>query len=231
MTSADLTPPIQLENVCVVIPVFRDAQLLQELLNDLKSGSFRQIIVSYADESAYELSKFGKVTSIRSPRSRGLQIAKAISCTDAEWVWILHADVRVSSHAIQVLSDTLADCDWGAFKVNLAGQSVLLKVIGFMMNLRSRITSIFTGDQGMFIRRQLLDRIGGFPGIPLMEDIECSRLLRRINRGSQLPARMIVSARKWEREGVVSTILKMWKCRLLYFWGASPEDLAKRYYK
>ena len=230
MTSASPIPLVQLENVCVVIPVFRDALPLQDLLNDLNFGSFREIVVSYADASKYDLDERSEVHYIHSERSRGLQIFEAISRTDAEWIWILHADVRISRHAMQALRDALDHCEWGAFKVHLAGQSILLKIIGFMMNFRSRLTSIYTGDQGMFIRRESLDRVGGFPAIPLMEDIECSRLLRRIHRGLQLRGPLIVSARKWDEEGVVQTIVKMWTCRLLYFFGASPEKLANRYY-
>ena len=231
MRSANPKPPIQLENVSVVIPVFQDAQPLRDLLIDLKNGSFRQIVVSYADESSYAMDESSEVTYIRSPRSRGTQIAEAISRTDAEWIWILHADVRVSRNALLALRDTLAVKGWGAFKVKLTGRSILLNTIASMMNWRSRVTSIFTGDQGMFVCRKLLDRIGGFPAIHLMEDVECSRLLRRLHRGTQVPVVLSVSARKWETEGVIRTILKMWTCRLLYFFGASPENLAKRYYE
>lgn len=231
MTSANSTFLVQLENVCVVIPVFQDADPLQDLLSDLQLGSFRQIVVSYADEPSHDLGDSNEVTYVRSPRGRGSQIAKAIEYTDAEWIWILHADVRVSTNAMRVLCDALIDNDWGAFKVKLTGHSILLNLIGFMMNWRSRITSIYTGDQGMFIRRTLLHRIGGFPALQLMEDIECSSLLRRITRGLQLPETLTVSARKWEREGVVRTILRMWACRLLYYFGASPMHLANRYYR
>ena len=107
----------------------------------------------------------------------------------------------------------LIRADWGAFKVALVGRSKLLKIIGFMMNLRSRWTSIYTGDQGMYVRRTLLDRIGGYPPIPLMEDVECSRLLRQHYRGSQLSVPLNVSARKWDGEGAIRTVLKMWLCR------------------
>ncbi|MCY3858477.1 MAG: glycosyltransferase family 2 protein [Gammaproteobacteria bacterium] len=230
MTSAYPTPEVELEKVCVVIPVYRDAQLLEKLLNDLKSGSFRQVVISYADTPPIDFEELGDFTYVHSSRGRGLQIAEAISSTDAEWIWILHADVRVSRNALLALRDTLAVAKWGAFKVNLTGRSVLLNTIASMMNWRSRVTSIYTGDQGMFICRDLLGHIGGFPAIHLMEDVECSRLLRRLQRGTQVPVTLTVSSRKWEREGVVRTILKMWICRVLYFFGASPENLADRYY-
>lgn len=132
---------------------------------------------------------------------------------------------------MQALHDALKRTDWGAFSVALKGQSKLLRLIGFMMNWRSRMTSIYTGDQGMFVRRALLDTIGGYPRIQLMEDVECSRRLRQHRRGSQLPVRLDVSGRKWDREGAIRTILKMWLYRLLYFFGKSPQSLADRYYR
>lgn len=230
MTTADEPSPVKLDNVCVVIPVFRDAEPLRHLLKDLTYGSFHEIIISFADDSALELDDCKNVKSIHAPRNRGLQIAEAISCTDAEWVWVLHADVRVSRVAMEALQDALVRTDWGAFKVALTGRSKLLSTIGFMMNRRSRWTSIYTGDQGMYVQRELLEKIGGYPPLPLMDDIECSRRLRQNHRGSQLPVRLEVSARKWDKEGAIRTILKMWLFRLQYFFGTSPETLADRYY-
>ncbi|MCY4127749.1 MAG: glycosyltransferase family 2 protein [Gammaproteobacteria bacterium] len=231
MTTAAKLSPVKLNNVCVVIPVFRDAEPLHHLLNDLKCGAFQEIIVSYADDSECELANRENVKHINSPRSRGRQIAEGISCTDAEWIWVLHADVRVSRVAMLALHDALNQTNWGAFKVSLVGRSKLLSIIGFMMNLRSRWTSIYTGDQGMYVRSTLLDRIGGYPTIPLMEDVECSRLLRQHYRGSQLSVPLSVSARKWDSEGAIRTILNMWLCRILFFFGTSPETLADRYYR
>ena len=231
MTSDTTSTPVQLKNVCVVVPVFRDAEPLQLLLNDLKYGSFQKIIVSYADDSDHSLADSNNVECVLSPRNRGRQISEAISRTDAEWIWVLHADVRVTRIALQALHDALSRTDWGAFKVALIGQSKLLRMIGFMMNWRSRWTSIYTGDQGMYVRHSLLDQIGGYPPIPLMEDVECSRRLRQNRRGSQLSVRLKVSGRKWDREGSIRTILRMWICRLLYFLGTSPERLVRRYYR
>ena len=229
MTTVTEPSRIELENVCVVIPVFRDAELLKNLLLDLTSSSFGKIVVSYADESEFVDSP--DIVFLRSPRGRGRQIAEAIAHTNTEWVWVLHADVRISRKAIQALRDALSYSDWGAFKIELSGHSKLLQTISFMMNWRSRLTSIYTGDQGMYVRRTLLDLIGGYPPTELMEDIECSRRLRRIQRGCQVPVRLTVSARKWEQEGVIRTILRMWWYRLLYYFGASPESLADRYYR
>lgn len=231
MTATPNLPLVHLENVCVVIPIYRDAEPLQHLLADLKSGSFKEVIVSCVDDADSKLAESNDVKCIHASRSRGLQISEAVSCTDAEWIWVLHADVRVSKIAMKALHDALNRTDWGAFKVVITGRSKLLPTVGFMMNWRSRLTSIYTGDQGMFVRRELLDAIGGYPRIPLMEDVECSQRLRRHGRGSQLPVRLDVSGRKWDREGAIRTILKMWLYRFLYFFGKSPKSLADGYYR
>ena len=231
MTSVTTSSRIKLENVCVVIPVLHDAEPLQNLLDDLKSGRFNQIVVSYADECKFESDDASNVLFLQSPRGRGCQIAEAIGSTNAEWIWILHADVSVSKTAMRALARALQQSDWGAFKIDLEGNSRLLSLISFMMNWRSRLTSIYTGDQGMYVRRSLLDRIGGYPPLKLMEDVECSRRLRQLRRGRQIRTRLTVSARKWDREGTIRTIFRMWGYRLLYFFGVSPERLATRYYR
>ena len=97
------------------------------------------------------------------------------------------------------------------------------------MNVRSKLTGIATGDQGIFVTRALFDAVGGFPPQPLMEDIELSRRLKRISPPLRLRARVTTSSRRWENRGVLRTILLMWRLRLAYFFGASPDDLARRY--
>jgi hypothetical protein len=97
------------------------------------------------------------------------------------------------------------------------------------MNLRSRLTGIATGDQGIFVTRKLFERVEGYPQIPLMEDIAISRLLKRHSRPACLREKLITSARRWQTHGVLHTILVMWSLRLAYFLGASPARLARFY--
>ena len=105
----------------------------------------------------------------------------------------------------------------------------MLKVIAALMNLRSRSTGIATGDQGIFIARSLFTRLGGFPALPLMEDVALSRLARRTGAPLCLRERIVTSARRWERQGVGRTVFLMWRLRLAYFFGADPERLAMQY--
>jgi hypothetical protein len=115
---------------------------------------------------------------------------------------------------------------WGRFDVQIEGRSRLLKLVAWAMNLRSRLTGIATGDQAIFVRR---DAFPGFPEIALMEDVALSKLLKRRGAPACLRARVVTSGRRWESRGVLRTIFLMWRLRLLYFLGASPERLARRY--
>ena len=143
----------------------------------------------------------------------------------------LHADTRLPNSAFYDIRGALEDpqCIGGRFDVRLEGDRWMLRVIGAMISLRSRMTKIATGDQAIFVRRDVFGAIGGYPDIPLMEDIAFSRTLRRTGKVACLKSRVITSARRWEAEGVWRTIFKMWTLKLLYLTGVSPEKL-KRYY-
>jgi len=118
---------------------------------------------------------------------------------------------------------------WGRFDAEIEGQSPLLVVIAWLMNLRSRLTGIATGDQAMFVRRDAFQAAGGFAAIPLMEDIELCKRLRRVSRPLCLRERVVTSGRRWEKDGVLNTVVLMWRLRLAYFLGADPKALARRY--
>jgi len=106
----------------------------------------------------------------------------------------------------------------------------MLRVVEWMMNRRSRLTRIATGDQGMFVERRLFDEVGGFPAIALMEDVALSATLRRHGRPLCLAQNIIASSRRWEKHGIWHTITLMWRLRLAYFLGAEPARLAELYY-
>ena len=143
----------------------------------------------------------------------------------------LHADTRLADDADRLIIDGLAQSGraWGRFDVTIEGRHPLLPVVAASMNIRSRLTGIATGDQAMFVTRKAFDAAGGFPEIALMEDIELSRRLKRISVPLCLGERVTTSGRRWERRGVLRMILLMWRLRLAYFFGASPDSLARRY--
>ena len=132
---------------------------------------------------------------------------------------------------LQMILDNFWDSQrhWGRFDVAIAGRNPLLRIVAAMMNLRSRASGIATGDQAIFVTRTAFDACGGYPDIPLMEDIALSRRLKCLGRPLCLSARVTTSGRRWEQRGVLRTVLLMWLLRLAYFLGAEPRTLARRY--
>ena len=141
----------------------------------------------------------------------------------------LHADTRLPADADARVARALARAPWGRFDVRIDGRSRWLPLVAALMNLRSRLTGIATGDQAIFVRRDAFDRIGGFPDQPLMEDVEISRRLRAIGRPACLRARVVTSGRRWDAHGAWRTIRLMWRLRWRYWRGESPQSLAEAY--
>ena len=146
-------------------------------------------------------------------------------------LWFLHADSRAPRDADRAIATALGSGErhWGRFDVRFPHVSLLLRVVATLMNLRSCLTGIATGDQGIFVTRELFERVNGYPQIPLMEDIALSRRLKRHSRPACLHEKLVTSARRWQTHGILRTILVMWSLRLAYFLGASPARLAQFY--
>ena len=141
----------------------------------------------------------------------------------------LHADTVIEFDLEQALKSINSVQAWGRFDVRLSGGHFFLRVIEFFMNIRSRLTAIATGDQAIFITRDLFQKVGGFPDIELMEDIELSSRLKKICRPVCLHQAVISSSRRWEQQGIIRTILKMWRLRFRYWLGTRPSVLAREY--
>ena len=143
----------------------------------------------------------------------------------------LHADTRLPESALRDIDAALSDPRYlgGRFDVELPGAHWMFKMIGALINYRSRATKVGTGDQALFVRRDIFDLIGGYPDIPLMEDIVFCRALKRTGNIACLRSRVVTSARRWERDGVWRTILRMWMLKLCYFAGVSPSRLKQFY--
>jgi rSAM/selenodomain-associated transferase 2 len=170
---------------------------------------------------------------IVAPRGRAAQMNAGARQAGGEILWFLHADSLPPPGAAELIRAALADPNrhWGRFDVRLSGRHPALRVVETLMNLRSRLTGIATGDQGIFVRRQTFERVGGYPAIALMEDIALSRLLKRQSRPACLRQCLRTSSRRWERDGIARTILLMWSLRLAWFLGADPDRLARIYYR
>jgi len=165
---------------------------------------------------------------ILAPRGRARQMNAGAAAASGVALLFLHADTRLPELADELVLQALRKRNWGRFDVRIEAAHPLLRVVAFAMNLRSRLTGIATGDQAIFVRRAAF---AGFPEIPLMEDIEFSKAMKRQSPPACLRERATTSGRRWERDGVLRTVLLMWRLRLAYFLGASPDDLARRYTK
>ena len=217
------------------MPVLNDDEELSRLLSEILvvcDDSAEIIVVDGSDSRVTrELSARDQVKYVQSPPSRGAQISEGISVANGKIIWIIHADSRQLTEPLRRLRTMAKDTElfWGRFDVSMES----LKLIPFMMNLRSRLTKICTGDQGMFFSSLLLGMIGGFPNLPLMEDIELSRQLKMVKDAKfyAFRDRLIASERKWIRNGILRTVLQMWSYRLRYFFGGDARSLYRDYYK
>jgi rSAM/selenodomain-associated transferase 2 len=164
-------------------------------------------------------------------RGRATQMNAGAARAQGEMLLFLHADTRLPEAADALIIDGLnrSRRGWGRFDVTIAGRHPLLRVVERLMNLRSRLTGIATGDQAIFVNRSLFTAAGGYPEIPLMEDVALCKRLKRFGPPLCLKHHLTTSGRRWERHGVVRTITLMWMLRLAYWLGADPGKLALRY--
>ena len=184
------------------------------------------------DDSREAVARVPSVQWLVGERGRARQMNAGARATHGDVLVFLHADTVLPDGAGAAIREALVDPAFvgGRFDVRLDSRRILLAMVGWMMNQRSRLTGISTGDQAIFVRRKTFDAVGGFADIPLMEDIDFTRRLKRHGRMAALRLRVITSARKWELKGVVRTIVLMWALRLLYALGVPPARLHRWYY-
>jgi rSAM/selenodomain-associated transferase 2 len=169
---------------------------------------------------------------IQASRGRAVQMnAGAAAAKPGDVLLFLHADTRLPADADRLVLEGIERSGrrWGRFDVRISGRHPLLRVVARLMNIRSRRTGIATGDQAIFVTRDWFDAVGGFPDIPLMEDVALSQALRRRGKPLCLRPCALTSGRRWEQKRVVRTIVLMWRLRLAYSLGAEPARLARRY--
>lgn len=167
---------------------------------------------------------------LRAPRGRAAQMNAGAAVARGPVLLFLHADTALPAGSIEAIQRAVAGgAPWGRFDVSIAGSPRMLRLVAACMNLRSRLSGIATGDQAIFARTRAFWAVGGFPAIALMEDIALSARLRRLARPACLRVSVTTSGRRWERRGVLRTILFMWWLRLGYWLGRHPDSLARAY--
>ncbi|HSF48936.1 MAG TPA: TIGR04283 family arsenosugar biosynthesis glycosyltransferase [Burkholderiales bacterium] len=219
----------------IIIPTLNEVQGIERTLELLQSLRHRDVEVIVVDGGSRDgtYAKIGNRADriLRARQGRAHQMNSGAKAARGEVLLFLHADCSLPEDVDRVIAGELRHTrrSWGRFDVTLSGDRRLLRVIEHFMNMRSRLTGIATGDQGIFVRRELFAASGGFPEIELMEDIAFSRRLKRFGDPLCLRERIVTSSRRWETGGVVRTMLLMWCLRLAYFLGAKPAVLARLY--
>jgi rSAM/selenodomain-associated transferase 2 len=229
--------------ISIVIPVLNEAANLPALISRLYVAAGRAqardpqlaleviIVDGGSTDATLAVARGQGVTVVSSAAGRGRQMNAGARQAHYGLLWFLHADSVVPPDFVEQLAAAWASgAAWGRFDIRFDSSQWRFGMLAWFMNWRSRVTGICTGDQGMFVQRELFNRLGGFAEIPLMEDIEISRRLRQHQPPRCVVGPLRTSARRWQQQGFVKTVLFMWSLRWRYFFGASPAALVARYY-
>lgn len=220
----------------VVVPMLNEAAQIPALvaqLQDLQQQGARVIVVDggSGDESVSKLAADG-IPVMLAPRGRALQMNAGARAITADWLIFLHADTRLPPDALMQLQDAITQspqCVWGRFDLMLDAPGVLFRLIAMLINLRSRLTGIATGDQALFVQQSVFAGVGGYAELPLMEDVALSRTLKSKSRPLCARIKVLTSARRWQQRGIVRTVLLMWRCRFDFWRGVPAAKIAERY--
>ncbi|HYY25249.1 MAG TPA: TIGR04283 family arsenosugar biosynthesis glycosyltransferase [Candidatus Udaeobacter sp.] len=219
--------------ISVVIPVLNEEKSIGPALTALQSLAPDELIVidGGSTDRSREICESLGVTVISAPSGRGRQMNHGARRATGDILLFLHADTRLPLSAFDDVRSALRNpaCVGGRFDLELDDRRWMLRVIGAMISLRSRLTKVATGDQAIFVRREMFEKIGGYPEIPLMEDVAFSRAMKHVGKVACLRSRVITSARRWQTEGVWRTMLKMWILKSLYLLGVEPARLTRYY--
>lgn len=225
----------QLPRLSVIVPVLNEAAVIELSLASLqplrKQGVELILVDGGSTDATVSLAAPLVDTSLVAIRGRAMQMNAGAAIARADVLLFLHADTTLPTDALAAILDGLATSAkvWGRFDVCIEGQPFMLRVIATMMNWRSRLSGIATGDQAIFVRKADFLAVQGFPNQALMEDIAISRSLGLRSAPLCLPQKVTTSGRRWCHAGVWRTIFLMWRLRLQYWLGVPPERLVKKY--
>ena len=220
------------KKISVIIPVLNEAKILEKMLSQLQSelGHHELIIVDGGsiDGSVPIAEKYGKV--VKSVRGRAKQLNTGAAAASGDILIFLHADIRLESGALAAVETALSSgYVGGGFRQKIDGKNILYRAIEIAGNIRGKYLKVFYGDSGIFLTRADFEKIDGFPEIPILEEMEFSKRLRRLGKTTLVTPHIHISARRWETKGIVRTTINNWLITFLYFLKFSPEQLAKLY--
>ena len=221
----------------IIVPTLNEADGIVAALQALQALRRRDAEIVVIDggstDGTPELARSLADRVLAAPRGRALQMNAGAALARGRVLLFLHADTRLPEHADRLILAAIDNArygrSWGRFDVIIEGRSPWLKLVARMMNLRSRLTGIATGDQAIFVSRSVFSLVGGYPEQPLMEDIELSARLKKLGSPACLRECVITSGRRWETDGLWRTIALMWRLRFDYWRGVPAAQLADRY--
>ena len=218
----------------IVVPCLNEVdklQLIEKNSQQWKDERTEIIIVDGGsqDGSAVELERIADIF-LRTQAGRSIQMNAGAKKASGKYILFLHADTQLPKEHLVFKSRLNDDFVWGFFKLSLDGEHWWARMIEAGINIRSRLSSVATGDQTLFVKRQVFDKTGGMPMIALMEDVVLSKRLRKKSLPMIWTDPVITSSRRWQKNGVLKTVFLMWYLRLLFFLKVSPDYLHKKYY-
>ena len=222
-----------MNTISIIIPTLNEAQLIEKLLRDLKEfAPETELIVAdgHSSDRTFEIAS-PLARTVLSPRGRGAQMNAGARRTTGQVLWFLHADCRPHPDSLTAIQAVMADESivGGGFQYNLDSPGIHYRLAERMSNLKNRMLKLLYGDMGIFVRADVFWEMDGFKEVPLMEDMDFSRRLKRMGKTTILPLTMRTSARRWRREGWLKNIVRNWLLQIAWTAGVSPNILAKWY--
>ena len=222
-----------MRRLTIVIPALDEAPIIAGALTALQPLRQRGAEIIVADSGSRDgtpaLAAPLADRVVAAPRGRGAAMNAGAAAGTGNSLVFLHADTMLPENADALIAAALAQRAWGRFDIRIGGHHPFLAVVARMVNLRSWLTGVATGDQAIFVTRAAFAAVGGFPDLPLMEDVALSHRLKRLGRPYCIGTHAVTSGRRWEHHGVIRTIVLMWRLRLAYYLGVEPARLARAY--
>ena len=221
--------------LAIIVPVYNEEKTLELALEqfhhlDMQKDDELLFVDGGSTDNTRQMILDAGFRCLQSEKGRAQQMNVGARNTESEIILFLHIDTSLCSSNISNIKKTYKQGFLsGRFNIKLSNSKLTYRIISFFINIRSCLTKVSTGDQGIFVARHTFEKIGGFPNIPLMEDIALSKQLKKVGEVACLQTKLITSSRRWEQHGVFKTTILMWKLRYLYWRGATPERLAKMY--